>query len=66
MLLIALAALVVVWIAVAAVVAGVCASAASGDRLLAGGGGYTLPRRSTWRTVRSSSLRSSQSDQLAT
>jgi hypothetical protein len=35
MLLIALAALVVVWIAVAAVVAGVCASAASGDRLLA-------------------------------
>jgi hypothetical protein len=35
MLLIALAALAVLWIGVAAVVAGLCASAASGDRLLA-------------------------------
>ena len=64
MIFVALAAVVVAWFAVAAVVAGVCASAAAGDRALLRR--QTLPRRSTWRAVRSSSLRSSQSDQLAT
>ena len=54
----ALVCAVVVWAAVVAVVAGVCASAAAGDQ--------TLPRRSTCRTVRSRSFRSSHSDQLAT
>jgi hypothetical protein len=62
-MLIAAAVLGVVWIGVIAVVAGLCASAAHGDRALAS---YTLPRRATWRTVRSSSFRSAQSDQLAT
>jgi hypothetical protein len=70
MLLIAFAALAVLWIAVAAIVAGLCASAAGGDRALVGvavaDAGYTLPRRSTWRPVRTSSLRSCHRDQLAT
>jgi hypothetical protein len=70
MLLIALAGLALVWTVVAAVVVGLCVSAANGDRVLLGSqgasAGYTLPRRSTWRAVRSSSLRSCQSDQLAT
>jgi hypothetical protein len=71
MLLIGLAALAVLWTAVAALVAGLCASAAAGDRaMLRREGGraasYTLPRLRTWRTVRSSSFRSAQSDQLAT
>jgi hypothetical protein len=71
MLLIALATVAVAWAAVTAMVVGVCASAASGDRTLLGAtalrrAGYTLPRRSTWRTVRISSFRSCQSDQLAT
>jgi|tagenome__1003787_1003787.scaffolds.fasta_scaffold15798091_1 hypothetical protein len=65
MLLIALAALAVLWAGAAAVVLGLCASAAQGDRV-ATGASYTLPRRSTWRTVRRSSLRSAHSDQLAT
>ena len=62
MILVALATLAITWTAVAAVMAGVCASAAAGDRALR----QTLPRRSTCRTVRSRSFRSSQSDQLAT
>ena len=64
MIFLALTILLITWIAVAATVAGVCASAAAGDRALRAR--YTLPRPSTWRTVRSKSLRSSQSDQLAT
>ena len=63
MILLTLTVLLITWIAVAATVAGVCASAAAGDRALRA---YTLPRPSTWRTVRSKSFRSSQSDQLAT
>ena len=59
---VALAMLMVAWLIVAAVVAGLCASAAAGDRALL----QTLPRRRTWRAVRSRSLRSSHSDQLAT
>ena len=71
MLVIALAALALLWVGVIAVVLGLCASAAHGDRVQRGnrsavGLGYTLPRRATWRTVRSSSLRSAHSDQLAT
>lgn len=63
MIFLALAILLIAWFAVAAAVAGVCASAAAGDRALLS---QTLPRPRTWRTVRSRSLRSSQSDQLAT
>ena len=59
MLLIALVALGAVWLAGIIGVIALCVSAAEGDR-------YTLPRRSTWRTVCSNSLRSSQSDQFAT
>ena len=71
MLVIALAALALLWVGVIAVVLGLCASAARGDSVQRGarsaaGLGYTLPRRATWRTVRSSSLRSAQSDQPAT
>ena len=67
MLLIAVLALAIGWAAVAAVVVGLCVSAASGDRALRPSKArYTLPRRSTWRAVRSSSFRSCQSDQLAT
>lgn len=62
MIFLALTILLVAWLAVAATVAGVCASAAAGDRALL----QTLPRRRTWRAVRSRSLRSSHSDQLAT
>jgi hypothetical protein len=70
-MLIAAAALAVLWTGVAAVVVGLCASAARGDRALAATvakpvPSYTLPRRATWRTVRSSSFRSAHSDQLAT
>ena len=65
MLLMALIGLAVLWTLAAVVVAGVCASAARGDAALRAGR-QTLPRRSTWRTVRSSSFTSSQSDQLAT
>jgi hypothetical protein len=59
---IAIAMLMAAWLIVAAVVVGLCASAAAGDRALL----QTLPRRRTWRAVRSRSLRSSHSDQLAT
>jgi hypothetical protein len=70
-MLIAAAVLVVLWIGVIAVVVGLCASAARGDRVLARAvakpvASYTLPRRATWRAVRSSSFRSTHSDQLAT
>jgi hypothetical protein len=54
------------WCVVVACVLGLCASAARGDRALRGGAAQTLPRRSTCRTVRMSSLMSAQSDQLAT
>ena len=63
MIFLALLTALIAWIVVATTIAGVCASAAAGDRALRF---YTLPRPSTWRTVRSKSLRSSQSDQLAT
>jgi hypothetical protein len=82
MLLILLCALAAAWAGIILVVAAACASAARGDRALfavhalarprpnrACGGAsepQTLPPRSTWRTVRSSTLMSSQSDQLAT
>ena len=69
MLWIALVALAIVWTAIATVVLGLCASAASGDRALRARGSepsYTLPRRSTWRPVRTRSFRSCQRDQLAT
>jgi hypothetical protein len=70
-MLITAAVFAVLWIGVTAVVVGLCASAARGDRALARAvakpvASYTLPRRATWRTVRSSSFRSAHSDQLAT
>jgi hypothetical protein len=69
MVVIVVAGVALVWTAVAAVIGGLCASAARGDRALVAGAPeprYTLPRRSTWRAVRTSSLRSCQRDQLAT
>jgi hypothetical protein len=53
------------WVAVATVFIAACVCAGRADRLVRGGG-QTLPLRSTWRTVRSSTLRSPHSDQLAT
>jgi hypothetical protein len=61
MLLIVIAIIAAVWALVAAVVVGLCVSAARGDRAL-----QTLPRRATWRTVCSNSFTSAQSDQFAT
>ena len=63
MLLIVLISLAAAWTAVLAVVVAACMTAARADRELLA---QTLPLRSTWRTVRSRSLTSSQSDQLAT
>ena len=79
MLLILLGSLTAAWALVTIVIVGACASAARGDRdllasvnTLAGACGaapeiaQTLPPRVTWRAVRTSTLTSSQSDQLAT
>jgi hypothetical protein len=52
-------AVALVWLTTVAVVVGLCVSAKEADI-------QTFPRRRTWRTVRSSSLTSAHSDQLAT
>ena len=64
MLLTLAGALAIAWLVVVAVVVGLCVDAARSDRERASA--QTLPLRSTWRTVRSSSLRSAHSDQFAT
>lgn len=78
MLLMLVLCLTAAWLVAVAVVVAVCISAARADRAMVRRPAlqavstarlsevYTLPRRATWRTVRSSSLRSAHSDQLAT
>ena len=68
MLLLALITIVLAWLAVAVVFAGLCVSAARGDRALrqARLAAQTFPLRSTCRPVRRRTFRSSHSDQLAT
>lgn len=66
-LLLSLTALAIAWLAVIAVVVGMCAESARGDRALQGRlDAQTFRLRSTWRPVRTRIFRSSQSDQPAT
>jgi hypothetical protein len=66
-LLLSLTALAIAWLAVIAVIVGMCAQAARGDRALHGQRqAQTFRLRSTWRPVRTRIFRSSQSDQPAT
>ena len=58
-----LALLALLWLAAATVVVSLCVMAARADREQRH---QTFPRLATWRTVRTSSLRSAQSDQPAT